>query len=96
MRDALSAQPANSPADSIRDVSSVLLWTGDSGRWGLWGERELGLAVFGAVDDIPGSFRESTLADVPSALDRMSLAFTNRIVPPDFVRAFADNYRQGV
>lgn len=47
----LAKEPAGSPADAIYINSFVAAWFSETGRWGVWAERNRGVAVLGATPD---------------------------------------------
>lgn len=86
---AMSFSPHGDVANEFRHVCNTLIWVGESGTWGAWGERELGLAVYGtSAQKLP----QRGWTDAMKALDHMSLAFRNRLVPTNFATTFIENY----
>lgn len=53
----LEQSPPGSPADALLFNSSIVTWTGaGSDRWAIWGEREVGIGVLGAMGDLSHLF----------------------------------------
>ena len=48
----LAKEPAGSSADAIYINSFIAAWFSETGRWGVWGERNRGVAVFGVISEV--------------------------------------------
>lgn len=71
----LSHEPPRSPADAVLYNSRIVSWVPfEESSWAIWGERETGIAVLGALNDL--SFLPSTIHSVSKQL-AISLAIRN-------------------
>lgn len=92
---ALHAVPDDSPADAIFHVAATVSWFGSSGAWGIWGDRNIGVAVVGTrrPPSVWASVEGLHWMDVDQALaDVVSLNFKNQVVPPEVMRELRASY----
>lgn len=93
--DALGAGPQGSPADALLYVANVVAWFGSSAKWGVWGEREMGVGIAASRDD---EFRWPSPTgvrwfDANAALSELIVAnFSHRIIPRDFSQSLQTNF----
>lgn len=89
------AEPADSPADALQYVASVVSWCGSSRQWGFWGERDLGVAIAGTRNrniqwpQVAGV----SWFDLNSALDNLIAPnFENEKIPREFAAKLRHNF----
>lgn len=94
---ALHAVPDDSPADALFHVATTVSWFGSSRAWGIWGDRNMGVAVVG-THRRPSSWLSVEglhWMDVEQALaDLVSLNFKNQVVPPAVARELREGYSE--
>jgi hypothetical protein len=62
----LAHEPPESPADALLYNSSIITWTTNGRHWAIWGERDTGIGVLGASDDL--EFLPSIRGRIPLSL----------------------------
>lgn len=94
-KQAFLREPPGSPADALQYVASVVSWFGDSGNWGFWGERDLGVAVAAKRDSSKSwpQVHGVTWFDIDGALERLIAPnFDDEQIPPEFVSTLRRNF----
>ncbi len=92
----LSKPPPGWEADSLDVNSELLVWFGDNGRWLIWGERSLGVAVVGCRDGFNPSLTASPplrFLNAATALEGLISSEYRRAVPTEWGREFLSNYQ---
>jgi len=93
----IRAGPGGSTADSVFHVGNVVSWFGDRGAWGVWGDRNLGIAIV-AIDAgkvrWPGDSIDWFTID-QAMRELVPLTFKNRIVPPNINQRLRKAYDNG-
>ena len=90
--------PEKSRADSLNDHGEVLAYTGTSGGWGVWADREFGIAIIGvrATDGIepPAKLVSNGIQfkSLEVSVDIIGLAWAGSVAPADFRDEFRRNY----
>lgn len=88
-----SSPPGGNEADAIAYCASTLQIFGSSMRWGIWTEREIGIGIFAADEDIPANWGTGVRKlGLKQAMSQISLSYRNQVVPADFVRTFTQNF----
>jgi hypothetical protein len=64
--DVLAHEPPESPADALLYNSNIITWTASGNKWAMWGERDTGIGVLGAEDDL--KFLSSVKDRIPNLL----------------------------
>lgn len=62
----LAHEPPESPADALLYNSNIIIWNSNGNKWAMWGERDSGIGVLGAEDDL--GFLSSVTARIPNLL----------------------------
>lgn len=91
----LSKAPPGWKADSLDTNSEVLVWFGDNGRWLIWGERSLGVAVIGSLDGLDPSLADSLpirFLDAATALRGLIYQEFRGAIPDEWRDEFLSNY----
>jgi hypothetical protein len=92
----LAIEPPDSPADSFLYNMQSLACSSISKLWGLWADRELGVAIFShspSVTSIVRRFSEKLWVPCDEALsDIVALNFSGQQIPVSFYRSFRENY----
>jgi hypothetical protein len=92
----LAHEPAKSPADAILYHSYTVVWVPPSGKWGIWGERDMGVCVLGFRDEKDGWHRLPFLNHWhpinETVFSWMSLNFSQQQLPGAFVQKMKLNY----
>jgi hypothetical protein len=93
--DSIVWESVESPGVALLYTVSIASWFGDSGNWGFWGERGLGIGV--AATRMPGiqwpEVPSMEWFDLEEVLDGMlPIVFKDQKVPEEFAAKLISNY----
>ncbi|HEK9104075.1 hypothetical protein KFD70_25700 [Bacillus pfraonensis] len=94
--DVLDMYPVDSPADSIMDNSSMIVWFSPSMEWIIIGDREYGIGIL-TIKDGSKLKHNFTSSDAwkefdDDVLSWISLNFEDENIYKEFIRTFSKNY----
>lgn len=93
----LAYEPPGSPADAMLYNSRVVGCYPDSGRWLVWGERTLGIAIIAIRDDpeeqsMAKHLRRLAWVPLDEATELIAINFIDKKLPSGFASTFRANY----
>jgi hypothetical protein len=92
----LNRDPGNSPADSIMDNSNSILVYSDNADWGVYGERELGVAICAFRNvELKNLFETAygnKLLNLEEAFKLMGNAYKDQLLPIKVEKKIRQNY----